>query len=86
MRKAGDGRWITICANGAQYKSAFVVAATGANQVPNMPAFPGLADFNGRVIYKSATDDGCSYRAACRARTSARRSSERCRLTSTLRA
>jgi cation diffusion facilitator CzcD-associated flavoprotein CzcO len=54
VRKAADGEWITICASGLQCKSEFVVLATGANQVPNMPALSGMSGFNGRVVHSAA--------------------------------
>jgi cation diffusion facilitator CzcD-associated flavoprotein CzcO len=54
LRKAADGGWITVCASGLEFKSASVVVATGANQVPNMPALPGIRDFAGQVIHSAA--------------------------------
>jgi cation diffusion facilitator CzcD-associated flavoprotein CzcO len=54
VRKAADGEWITVCASGLECKSAFVVLATGANQVPNMPALPGIGDFSGQVMHSAA--------------------------------
>jgi cation diffusion facilitator CzcD-associated flavoprotein CzcO len=54
VRKAADGEWITLCASGFECKSAFVVVATGANQVCNMPALPGMSDFKGRVMHSAA--------------------------------
>ena len=54
VRKAAHGGWITTCRSGLAYESAFVVVATGANQVPNMPALPGLPEFSGRVMHSAA--------------------------------
>jgi cation diffusion facilitator CzcD-associated flavoprotein CzcO len=54
VRKAADGEWITICASGLECKSPRVVVATGANQVPSMPALPGITNFNGRVTHSAA--------------------------------
>ena len=61
LRKAADGGWITNCSSGLQCKSAFVVVATGANQVPNMPALPGMSDFAGEVLHSAAYRNARSF-------------------------
>ncbi|HWI79623.1 MAG TPA: NAD(P)/FAD-dependent oxidoreductase [Ramlibacter sp.] len=53
VRKAGEGGWITVCRSGFECRSAFVVVATGANQVPNLPALPGISGFTGRVLHSA---------------------------------
>jgi cation diffusion facilitator CzcD-associated flavoprotein CzcO len=53
VRKAADGAWITACRSGLECKSAAVVIATGANQVPNMPPLPGISEFQGEVMHSA---------------------------------
>jgi cation diffusion facilitator CzcD-associated flavoprotein CzcO len=53
VRKAADGEWITTCKSGLECRSAFVVVATGVNQVPNMPVLPGLSGFRGQVLHSA---------------------------------
>jgi cation diffusion facilitator CzcD-associated flavoprotein CzcO len=53
MRKSGQ-RWVTATRSGLQWTSDFVVVATGANQVPDVPQLPGLRDFRGRWMHSAA--------------------------------
>jgi cation diffusion facilitator CzcD-associated flavoprotein CzcO len=53
VRKNPEG-WITGSRSGLECRSAFIVVATGANQVPNVPGLPGLRDFGGQVIHSAA--------------------------------
>ena len=53
VRKTAQG-WITQSKSGLACRSAFVVVATGANQIPNLPALPGLSDFSGQVLHSAA--------------------------------
>jgi Flavin-binding monooxygenase-like len=45
------GGWLTRCASGREFISRHVVLATGANNLPNMPHFPGQSDFVGQVLH-----------------------------------
>jgi cation diffusion facilitator CzcD-associated flavoprotein CzcO len=61
VRRGDDNTWITTCSSGLECKSTFVVLATGANQVPNMPALPGLGDFKGRVVHSVAYRNAAEF-------------------------
>jgi cation diffusion facilitator CzcD-associated flavoprotein CzcO len=60
VRKTAQG-WITSTRSGLECRSAFVVAATGANQVPSMPALPGLSEFDGRVLHSAAYRNAAEF-------------------------
>jgi cation diffusion facilitator CzcD-associated flavoprotein CzcO len=45
------GGWITRCVTGRECVARHVVLATGANNVPNMPAFPDQSRFGGRMLH-----------------------------------
>jgi indole-3-pyruvate monooxygenase len=53
VRKSAQ-RWVTASRSGRQWTSDFVVVATGANQVPNVPELPGLREFGGRWMHSAA--------------------------------
>jgi cation diffusion facilitator CzcD-associated flavoprotein CzcO len=57
IERAGD-RWRTSCRSGLRVRSRCVVLATGANQVPNAPVFPGQSEYRGSVTHS------CAYRNA----------------------
>lgn len=44
-------RWVARTAGGQRHAARHVVLATGANRRPNLPALPGQADFEGRVLH-----------------------------------
>jgi len=62
VRKAAGGGWTTVCKSGLECRSASVVVATGANQVPNMPALPGLPEFKGQVLHSAAYRNARDFR------------------------
>jgi len=51
------GRWALTCHGGLRFTARHVVLATGANDLPNLPAFAGQGDFRGEVIHSSAYRD-----------------------------
>lgn len=51
-RRSGEG-WLTKTASGLEFKSDFLVVATGANHVPNVPQLPGLHEFGGRWLHSA---------------------------------
>jgi cation diffusion facilitator CzcD-associated flavoprotein CzcO len=56
IQRRGDC-WETTCAGGRRYGSRFVVVATGANNQPNMPAFPGQEQYRGRLEHSRGYAD-----------------------------
>lgn len=46
-----DAGWVVDTAGGTTYTGDFLVAATGVLHHPNIPAFPGMADFAGPVVH-----------------------------------
>jgi cation diffusion facilitator CzcD-associated flavoprotein CzcO len=60
VRKTAQG-WITETRNGLECRSAFVVLATGANQIANEPALPGVSDFGGQVIHSAAYRNAAEF-------------------------
>ena len=53
VHKSGR-QWVTVSRSGLQWTSDFIVVATGANQVPNLPELPGLREFAGRCMHSAA--------------------------------
>lgn len=51
IRREADGSWQTTGSSGHRYRSRAVVVATGANNVPNAPTFPGQQEYRGRVLH-----------------------------------
>lgn len=60
IQRRGD-RWETTCASGRRYRSRFVVVATGANNVPNMPTFPGQEQYRGRLTHSRGYTDAAPF-------------------------
>jgi cation diffusion facilitator CzcD-associated flavoprotein CzcO len=56
-----DGGWETLCRGGRRFRSRFVVVATGANKVPNLPSFPGQQAFGGRVLHSREYRDPAPF-------------------------
>lgn len=48
-----QGHWITETTQGQRYRSAHVIVCTGFNRKPNMPDFPGMAEFAGTIVHSS---------------------------------
>ncbi len=46
-----DGRWLTTTSTGLEILSDNVVIATGLNQVPHQPTYPGMEAFMGRLVH-----------------------------------
>lgn len=55
--------WETSCRSGARFLSRYVVVATGANNVPNVPAFAGQQAYRGRVIHSREYRDATPFAA-----------------------
>jgi indole-3-pyruvate monooxygenase len=53
--------WITRTPD-AEYRSRFVVIATGYARQPNRPDFPGQSDFRGTVIHSKQYKTGAAYK------------------------
>jgi cation diffusion facilitator CzcD-associated flavoprotein CzcO len=53
--------WETACSSGRRYRSRAVVIATGANNVPNAPSFPGQQDYQGRVLHSRDYGDAAPF-------------------------
>ncbi|PNT63957.1 hypothetical protein BRADI_4g22715v3 [Brachypodium distachyon] len=66
-RNISDGKFWSIMArdmaNGitVNFKTKFLVVASGANSVENIPLIPGLQDFPGEAIHSSCYKAGKSY-------------------------
>jgi cation diffusion facilitator CzcD-associated flavoprotein CzcO len=60
IRRAGDA-WRTETTQGT-FASANVVVATGFNQEPHVPSWPGQDAFNGKVLHSSAYRSGVAFR------------------------
>jgi cation diffusion facilitator CzcD-associated flavoprotein CzcO len=56
-----DERWETLCRGGASFVSRHVVVATGANNVPNVPTFPGQQDYRGRLMHSRDYGDATPF-------------------------
>ncbi|MBK9522291.1 MAG: NAD(P)/FAD-dependent oxidoreductase [Rhodocyclaceae bacterium] len=52
----GTAQWTVDTAQGEQYKARHVVMATGPLHVPNIPAFPGMDRFQGKVFHSAQWD------------------------------
>ena len=44
-------QWLTTTSTGLEILSDHVVIATGLNQVPHQPAYPGMEAFTGRLVH-----------------------------------
>ena len=53
VRKS-DGRWLTTTGTGLAILSDNVVIATGLNQAPFQPPYPGAEAFTGRIVHSKA--------------------------------
>lgn len=62
IQRGDDGSWITTTATGQEWKSAFVVVATGTNRTPNQPSFAGMADYKGNLIHSRAYKNAKPYK------------------------
>lgn len=60
VARSGDG-WDVTCRSGRRFRSRFVVVATGANRVPNLPAFAHQADYRGQVLHSRAYRDPAPF-------------------------
>ncbi len=49
--RMSDGKWLTTTSTGLEILSDHVVIATGLNQVPHQPAYPGMEAFTGRLVH-----------------------------------
>ena len=56
-----DGGWLTRCETGREFVSRNVVLATGANNLPNTPSFPGQANFLGSVVHSRDYRNGAVF-------------------------
>lgn len=55
------GRW-QVQTEDCTYTSDFVVMATGLNQVPVIPMWPGQEQFKGQILHSSRYTNGAAYR------------------------
>ena len=60
VERGADG-WNVACRSGRRFRSRFVVVATGANRVPNLPAFAHQADYQGQVMHSRAYRDPAPF-------------------------
>jgi cation diffusion facilitator CzcD-associated flavoprotein CzcO len=51
--RQSDGRWLTMTASGLDIASDNVVIATGLNQAPYRPTYPGVEAFTGRILHSA---------------------------------
>jgi cation diffusion facilitator CzcD-associated flavoprotein CzcO len=49
--RRSDGRWLTTTGTGLEITSDNVVIATGLNQAPFAPSYPGAESFAGRIVH-----------------------------------
>jgi len=49
--RRSDGRWLTTTGTGLEVLSDNVVIATGLNQAPFQPTYPGVGSFTGRLVH-----------------------------------
>lgn len=56
-----DGRWRTTTGTGLEIFSDNVVIATGLNQVPFRPSYPGVERFTGRLIHSKEYRDPAPF-------------------------
>jgi cation diffusion facilitator CzcD-associated flavoprotein CzcO len=61
LERLADGRWRTVCRSGLQVTSRAVVLATGANNRPHEPAYPGQAQYRGRIVHSRAYSEPAPY-------------------------
>ncbi len=50
VKKVGK-QWTTLTKDGTKFKSQNVIVATGVNRIPNIPSWPGQAQFQGTIIH-----------------------------------
>ncbi|GAB3709092.1 flavin-containing monooxygenase [Mariniluteicoccus flavus] len=53
--------WVVRLAGGEELRARDVVIATGYNNTPKMPTWPGLDEFGGEVVHASAYRTGAAY-------------------------
>ena len=58
--KRAAGRWTVTTADNT-YESSYLVVAAGNIREPNLPDYPGQADFAGEVIHSSQYRNGSAY-------------------------
>lgn len=56
-----DGRWHVVTKDGRQDVGDVLVAATGVLHHPNIPAIPGLQDFQGKAFHSARWDHSIDY-------------------------
>ena len=61
IEREGDGRWRTSTRAGRSFRSAAVVLATGANDVPFVPEIEGRAAFAGTVVHSRDYRSGAPF-------------------------
>ena len=49
--RRSDDTWLTTTGTGLEISSDHVVVATGLNQAPHQPDYPGVEDFTGRIVH-----------------------------------
>lgn len=59
LKKTG-GAWTTET-NKGNYQSEFVIVASGLNNKPKLPEYPGLNSFKGKIIHSSEYKNGASF-------------------------
>ena len=59
--RGDDGTW-HVTTDATTYRSRNLVIATGFNCVPNVPRWPGIERFTGRVIHSSEYTNGDAFR------------------------
>jgi cation diffusion facilitator CzcD-associated flavoprotein CzcO len=60
VARSGDA-WDVACRSGRRFRARFVVVATGANRLPNLPAFAHQAEYRGRVMHSRAYRDPAPF-------------------------
>lgn len=56
-----DGRWRTLCRSGLEVVSDAVVLATGANNTPHEPSYPGQDQYRGRLAHSRGYREPSPY-------------------------
>ncbi len=56
-----DGRWLLRSNKGEMFSADMLISALGFLHVPNIPALPGLEDFNGPCFHTSQWDHSVSF-------------------------
>ncbi len=60
IEKEANG-WVVLTQKGSRYEADRVVVATGFNCIPNVPRWPGQADFEGDVYHSKFYKNGKAY-------------------------